>query len=574
MNTNSEKEAEKYRICSEAYFRFFHVINKYYKTTDSLSKVISKEIAPLANEMHMGYLAVHLDAPSNSLAPHGKHINAEIYKSDYESEKIWRVEFITPEEGICVLSTAPERNYIWSECDKQEIHFFLECMFIRFGRIRMGQLLSRVSTCDFLTSALNGRGMTAYGVELKQKQKLAEYDGLFLNLKNFKYINQSVGQQKGDEILIKYCRTLQGFLLPGEKISRPGGDNFFALVRKERTQMFLRFLQEIPITIAYENSHRTYRISANVGIYRITEKDIIGDAMDFATVALNEVKHSGKGVDQLWYAPYMMDKIMHDKQISQLFPKSLADGEFLVYYQPKVMLETQKLCGCEALVRWYHQGKLVPPMDFIPVLEREGTVCNLDFYVFEKVCSDLRRWLDMGIEPVRISANFSQQHLRNPYLSEEILAVMQKYDIESRYIEIELTEMSGAKDRVAMLAFLQKMRDYGICTSIDDFGTGFSSLNMLREFHMDVIKLDKSFVDKIALETADAASDRIVIQNIVHLVRDLQLEIISEGVETKEQADFLKNIHCDMAQGFLFDKPLPHDEFEKRLLGSRIYHVS
>lgn len=573
MNTNQENEAKKYRICSEAYFRFFHLINQNYKTIDALSKNISKEIIPLAKEMHMGYLAVHLNAPPNSLAPHGKHINAEVYSSDYDSEKIWRVEFLTPEEGICVLSTASERNYVWTEDEKKEIHFFLECMFVRFGRIRMGQLLSKVSTCDFLTSALNGRGMTVYGTELKSQNQLVKYDGLFLNLKNFKYINQTVGQKKGDEILIKYCHTLQGFLLPKEKISRPGGDNFFVLIRKERTQLFLRFLHEVPITIPYENSHRTYRISANVGIYRINENDNISDAMDFATVALNEVKHSGKGVDQLWYAPYMMEKIMHDKQISQLFPKALADNEFLVYYQPKVLLENQKLCGCEALVRWYHHEKLVPPMDFIPVLEREGTVCNLDFYVFEKVCSDLRRWIDMGIEPVRISTNFSQQHLRNPFLAEEILNIMQNYDIESRYIEIELTEMSGAKDRVAMLDFLQKMRDYGICTSIDDFGTGFSSLNMLREFHMDVIKLDKSFVDKIALEIPDAVSDKIIIQNIVHMVRDLQLEIISEGVETKEQAEFLRNIHCNMAQGFLFDKPLPHDEFEKRLLSNRIYHV-
>ncbi len=574
MSEVNYNQSEKHHsICSEAYFQFFHAVNQHCKSAEALSKVVSKGIAPLAKELHIGYLAVYLDAPPNTLAPHGKHINSEIYKSDYNSDKLWKVKFITLEAGVCILSTAPERNYDWTDNEKEEIHFFLECLFVRFGRARMGQLLSKVSTCDFLTSAMNSRGISVYGKELEQKGELKKYNALFMNLKNFKYINRSAGQAKGDEILIKYCRTLQGFLLPGEKVSRPGGDNFFLLVRKERTEMVLHFLQEIPITISGADSQRTYRITANVGIYQIGEHDNIGNAMDLATVALNEVKHSGKGVDKLWYAPYMMEKIMHDKQISQLFPKALADGEFLVYYQPKVILETQELCGCEALARWYHDGKIVPPMEFVPVLEREGTVCNLDFYVFEKVCADLRRWIDIGVEPVRISVNFSQQHLRNKRLSDEILAVMQKYDIESRYIEIELTEMSGAKDRDAMLAFLQKMRDYGICTSIDDFGTGFSSLNMLREFHMDIIKLDKSFVDKIAVTTDDSASDRIVIQNIVHMVRDLQLEIISEGVETREQADFLRNIHCNMAQGFLFDKPLPHDEFEKRLLGSRIYHV-
>ncbi len=572
----SEKDydkPEKKRICSEAYFQFFHAINQHCKSAEALNKIISRWIAPLAEEMHIGYLAVHLDTPSNSLAPQGKHINAEIYQSDYDCNQIWGVKFITPESGICILSTAPERNYHWTDLEKEEVHFFLECLFVRFGRARMGQLLSKVSISDFLTSAMNSRGMAVYGKELEQKGELKNYNALFMNLKNFKYINRAAGQLKGDEILVKYCRTVQGFLLPGEKLSRPGGDNFFLLVRKERTEMVLKFLQEVPITVYVENVQKTYRITANIGIYQICRQDNIDNAMDLATVALNEVKHSGKGVDKLWYAPYMMEKIMHDKRISQVFPKALTDGEFLVYYQPKVTLETQKLCGCEALARWFHEGKIVPPMEFVPVLEREGTVCNLDFYVFEKVCYDLRRWMDVGIEPVRISVNFSQQHLKNKRLSDEILAIMQKYDIESRYIEIELTEMSGAKDRDAMLAFLQKMRDYGICTSIDDFGTGFSSLNMLREFHMDIIKLDKSFVDKIAMTTPDSASDRIVIQNIVHMVQDLQLEIISEGVETKEQAEFLRNIHCNMAQGFLFDKPLPHDEFEKRLLGSRIYHI-
>ena len=572
LSQNIYQKPEKQSFCSESYSRFIHAVNGYYKSPETLSKAIGRALEEFAKELHLGYLSVHLDAPCNNLAPEGKHVCSEIYKADYDFHKIWSVEFVTGEEGHCTLYTAPVKGYDWSEQEKAEIHFLLENLFILFGRARMGQLLLKASTCDFMTSALNTRGMVLYGLELAEKKRLADYNALFMNLKNFKYINRNVGQTKGDEILIRYCHTLQGFLLPGEQISRPGGDNFFVLVKKERTELFLKFVQEIPITVDYEASYRTHRISANIGIYQIMPDDNIGNVMDLATVALNEVKHSGKGIDQLWYAPYMMGKIMHEKQISQLFPKVLADGEFLVYYQPKVSLETQELCGCEALARWSHDGKLVPPMDFVPVLEREGTVCNLDFYIFEKVCSDLRHWLDMGIEPVRVSVNFSQQHLRNPRLSDEILAIMQKYEIESRYIEIELTEMSETSNHDAMLAFLQKMRDYGICTSIDDFGTGFSSLNMLREFHMDIIKLDKSFVDKIA-SLPDCTSDKIVIQNIVQMVQDLQLEIISEGVETKEQANFLRKIQCNMAQGYLFDRPLPHDEFEQRLLGNRTYHV-
>ncbi len=572
MNEQIEKN-QGYRLCSDEYLQFLRAIGGYYQSPEAMLRAITKELPALAEALHLGYLNVHFETQDTPFTLQEKDVDFELYKSDYDSSKKVKTDFVTVEKGICVMTIAPKRNYSWSTEEIDQMRFLLENLFIRLGYVRIGLLLSKAITSDFLTTAMNTRGMTVYGMELQKKGDLAKYNGFYLNLKNFKYINKSAGQEKGNEILMKYCCTLQGFMLPGEKLSRPGGDNFFALIRKERTEIFLKFLKEVPITVPYDDGQRTYRISTNVGAYEIQEQDKISSVMELSMVAMNEVKHSQKAIDQLWYAPYMMEKIMHDKQISQLFPKVLADGEFLVYYQPKVTLETKELCGCEALARWHHQGKIVPPMEFIPILEREGTVCNLDFYVFEKVCADLRKWLDMGIEPVRVSVNFSQQHLGNSSLSEEILAIMQKYDISSKYIEIELTEMSGAKDHDAMLAFLQKMREYGIYTSIDDFGTGFSSLNMLREFHMDVIKLDKSFVDKIAAQNEDNSGDKIVIENIVHMVQDLQLEIISEGVETKEQADFLKKIHCNMAQGYLFDKPLPHDEFEKRLLGNRVYPV-
>ena len=568
-----KSETHKERLCSPVYQELMLHIGGYYKNAEALCKDISRYIKPAAKMLSIGYLSLHLDAPLNVFSPKGKHVERELYNAEFCPEILKHLEFTTAENGTCIFDVNSIKGYVWTDEEWEDVCFLIKSLFVLFGRARIGGLLTKANSEDFLTSALNTKGMIQYGETLRQKGTLINYVGMFMNLKNFKYINQTVGQTKGDEILVKYCRTLQGFLLPEEKIARPGGDNFFVIVLRERAEIFLKFVQEVPIAILTENGKRIYHISANIGIYQITESDNINTVMNSATIALNEVKHSGKGIDQLWYAPYMFEKIMHDKQVSQLFPKALADGEFLVYYQPKVTLENQMLCGCEALVRWWHDGQIVPPMEFIPVLEREGTVCNLDFFVFERACADLRRWLDMGIEPVRISVNFSQQHLHDDNLSGKILDIMLKYEIESRYIEVELTEMSGAKDHDAMLVFLQRMRDYGICTSIDDFGTGFSSLNMLRELRTDVIKLDKSFVDKITSENIEVQSDKIVIENIVHMVRALKLEIISEGVETKEQADFLRDIHCNMAQGFLFDKPLPHDEFEKRLLGSRVYHV-
>ena len=210
-------------------------------------------------------------------------------------------------------------------------------------------------------------------------------------------------------------------------------------------------------------------------------------------------------------------------------------------------------------------------MEYIPVLEHEGSIGRLDLYVFEKVCEDINRWLSMGLAPVRVSVNFSKLHLQNNDLSRQVMEIIQKYNIDPKYIEIELTEMTGAEDFTALNAFVQKMKSVGIATSIDDFGTGYSSLNLLKDLDVDVIKLDKSFFTNIGDQDRGASTDRTVVKNIVRMVNELEMETVSEGVETHTQAEFLREISCNTAQGFLFDRPLPRDEYEKRLSDSEHY---
>ena len=292
--------------------------------------------------------------------------------------------------------------------------------------------------------------------------------------------------------------------------------------------------------------------------------------MDALAIALNMSKDLNPG-NCAWFQKDMLNHTLHSKEVSLIFPKALENKEFVVYYQPKVTLSNNQLCGCEALVRWIRNGKLVPPMEFIPILEREGTVCELDFYVFEHVCQDIQRWLSKGIEPVRVSVNFSKNHLHNTHLAQEIIALMQKYQIDSKYIEVELTEMSGYENYATLVSFVQSMRKNGVSTSIDDFGTGYSSLNLLKDLDVDIIKLDKSFLNNLENHSQ---SDVIVIKNIVNMVNELHMSVIAEGVETQSQAEFLRKIHCRMAQGFLFDRPLPHDDFEKRLSDRHTYTFS
>ena len=230
------------------------------------------------------------------------------------------------------------------------------------------------------------------------------------------------------------------------------------------------------------------------------------------------------------------------------------------------------LCGCEALSRWYAQ-RLITPAEFIPILEQEGTIKNLDFYVLETVCRNIREWIDKGIEPVLISTNFSKLHLSDDHFEEHIISTLKKYDVPSKYLELELTELSDYQYFERLVSFVNKMKDEGFKISIDDFGTGYSSMSLVRNLNPDVIKLDKSLIDNVAAgDDKKARTDRIISRSIIKMAQELGIKVIAEGVETKEQAEFLLKNDCFMAQGWLFDKALDHDEFEKRLV-TRKYEI-
>ena len=186
----------------------------------------------------------------------------------------------------------------------------------------------------------------------------------------------------------------------------------------------------------------------------------------------------------------------------------------------------------------------------------------MDFYVFHKVCSDIRSWIDSGIEPVRVSSNFSRLHLSNKNLAEDILKIMKEFDIDSKYIEIELTEASDYEDKVAMQKFVNQLRQNDISVSIDDFGTGYSTFNALKDLNVNIIKLDKSLLDNIG---DNKHHDEVVIKNMVNMINELNLEVVAEGVENSKQLDFLQNAKCSTVQGFIYDKPLTKEEFELRL---------
>lgn len=244
-----------------------------------------------------------------------------------------------------------------------------------------------------------------------------------------------------------------------------------------------------------------------------------------------------------------------------LFPEALKNEEFLVYFQPKVSLRNYRLAGAEALVRWKHGNSFIFPDQFIPQLEQDGAICELDFYMLDHVCQNLRHWLDQGHRLFKVSVNLSRAHLRDEKLVEMIVQTIDKHNVPHELIEIELTETTTDVGFAELRKVIDGLHEQMISTSVDDFGMGYSSMNLIRELPWDVLKIDKCFLPK-------SENDRrqyVMLKHIISLAQDIGLDTIVEGVETIEHVKMLKENNCFLAQGYFFDKPLPIEEFEKRL---------
>ena len=302
-------------------------------------------------------------------------------------------------------------------------------------------------------------------------------------------------------------------------------------------------------------------IHSTIGVWDIGS-DVVdpGEVISRPSIALNQAKNVLH--QNIAYASdNLITRISQEKNVLKDYEEALANGEFLVYYQPKVDSATKKLVGAEALVRWMHDGKLISPGIFIPALEENNQTLSLDLYVLRHVCRDIIRWKLMGYEPVPISVNFSRKDLRDRKLAGKIDETIGKAGLDRSYIEIELTETVDEEEHGILSGFISELNDLDIMTAIDDFGSGYSSLATLREFKVHTLKIDRSFVN------GDDFSwkDEIILKDVIHMAKELGMEVLTEGVEREDQLMFVRNAGCSVIQGYYYDKPLAKAEFEDRL---------
>ena len=542
---------------------FFECISGDADTQQQRIQCIRNGLAAIADRLRLGKAEITVDIPKNRFMPLGERSSAVLYEEE-------GAELGTPvdiEMKIRTGGTVFIKDYPYgqgySEEEIQTHRFIFREIFIQYNRTLAQCMLEKIMNTDINTGVANQNSLMYYAVNLIKNGRIGDYTGIFFNIHNFKYVNKVFDYSQGDVILRNYAHMVKSYLDSDEEIARLGGDNFVVICRNENASDFISKIKDVHMSHEFRSVKRELQLGVTAGIACLEGVDKPREVMARTSIAYQAARKTGAG-SIVVYTKEIQKQLMDDQEILAAFPQALAAGEFVVYYQPKVRIADKSIYGAEALVRWVRDGQVVTPARFIPQFEREGSVCRLDYYMLEQVCGFLKSRLDKGLKIVPVSVNFSRRHLEEGDLVERITGTIDRFGIDRSYIEIELTESEDYQNYEIMSSVIGRLKERGISTSIDDFGTGFSSLNMIKKVDLDTIKIDKTLIPFDDVNN-NKHQDIVMFSSIIDLIGRLGKKSVAEGVETTQQLDYLEKLGCDIVQGYVFDKPLPKDEFEQRL---------
>ena len=427
---------------------------------------------------------------------------------------------------------------------------------------RMVDYLVELSFQDKLTGLLNVDGFDTKAKNLLESAPLHEaYFLLNINVNDFKHFNVLYGPEKGDHLLVKVARFLAETCQKDELCARIHADNFMCLLHGKSAKNIAERLNVDHAGIwPGRIVSRTYLFRH--GVYEIQDRNLsIRQMRHFAAFASMSVQNNAK-CNYAIFDEALSEQYHLENTILENFERAISEREFEVYYQPKVDTKTGCIVSCEALVRWNtRKDGLLTPDRFISLFEANGLITVLDFYVFDRVCAALSSFIYYN-KGVPIAVNFSSAHLLEADFVQRLLAILQKYSLSPAWLEIEITETAFFENMDTMIAMIQELHEAGFSIAMDDFGSGFSSLNFLRSLPIDVMKIDKLFFKNFD----EDQHGRLLLQDILSMAGHLGLKTVAEGIETKAQAEFLKEHKCDMIQGYYFYRPMPEEELHELLI--------
>lgn len=388
-----------------------------------------------------------------------------------------------------------------------------------------------------------------------------DYMIMSLDIDNFKYINQSYGYEIGTVIISTLGLHLKDFVSENTLVCRSYNDVFLLLMKRKPWNEVLDLFEKITkikesfSDLLFENHNITF----SAGVYTISDLNLsINDIIDKATIARKSIKGSHHTSQIIEFTPKMDKELKWHKEITLTMDQAYSNNNFVVNYQPKYRIADNACVGAEALIRWNHnEYGLIPPNRFIPYFEKNGFIQKIDLFVFESVCKFLACWITNNNKPITISCNLSRLHLQNPNLPKTLLEIANQYSVNPAFIELELTESLMHKDPQNLIDTMNALKNEGFKISIDDFGSGYSSLNLLKDIPADTLKIDKAFLTK----SSDGSSGTIILSSVMTMAKELNMSTIAEGVETLDEVNVLKRIGCEMVQGFYFARPMTRENF-------------
>ena len=410
-------------------------------------------------------------------------------------------------------------------------------------------------------------------IKAKCNYKKIKHAVLFIDLDNFKEINDTLGHNYGDELLINVANLIKTTIAEGDIVSRVGGDEFFILMKNikdysEISKLCVRLQDLLNCAIRIEEKH--VYTSASIGITIFPNDGFDTNILlKNADTAMYSAKNNGK-TRYSFFNESMSFIIVRRAEIEKGLRSALANNEFEMYYQPQIDIINNKLKGFEALLRW-NSTKLgkVSPAEFIPVAEKSGLIVSIGEWIIKMVCLQNSLWKSKGYLYDSIAINLSGIQLQNDNFEENLKKIINETKINPKFVELEITESIFMKDFERSIKLLTAIRDLGITIALDDFGTGYSSLSYLKRLPINTLKIDKSFIDNIDTNERE----KVIVDGIILLAQKIGLDVIAEGAETKKQIELLKGMGCNQIQGYYFSKPLSAWEIEEKFLSTNCINV-